>query len=43
MGKIGGPDQMSLFPGGGGDDDPGVAADPFDFQPDRVYWIEKEL
>ncbi len=43
MGKIGGPDQMSLFPGG--DDDPGVAAaDPFDFQPDRVcekpfYWI----
>ena len=25
-----------LFPGGTGDDDSGVAADPFDFQPDRV-------
>jgi hypothetical protein len=39
MGKIGGPagsEQMSLFPGGTGDDDSGVAADPFDFQPDRV-------
>lgn len=43
MGKIGGPDQMSLFPGGSGDEDPGVgAADPFDFQPDRViYFIDK--
>jgi hypothetical protein len=36
MGKIGGSEQLSLFPGGG-DDDAGVAADPFDFQPDRVY------
>jgi len=37
MGKIGGSEQMSLFPGGG-DDDSGVgAADPFDFQPDRVF------
>ena len=39
MGKIGGTDgseQMSLFPGGTGEDDSGVAADPFDFQPDRV-------
>jgi hypothetical protein len=35
MGKISGPEQMSLFPGG--DDDSGVAADPFDFQPDRVF------
>jgi hypothetical protein len=35
MGKIGGPDQMSLF--SGADEDPGVAADPFDFQPDRVF------
>lgn len=35
MGKIAGSDQMALFPGG--DDDPGIAAaDPFDFQPDRV-------
>jgi hypothetical protein len=34
-GKIGGPDQMSLFVGA--DEDPGVAADPFDFQPDRVF------
>lgn len=37
MGKIGGSDQMALFPGG--DEDPGMAAaDPFDFQPDRVYF-----
>jgi hypothetical protein len=35
MGKIGAPDQMSLF--AGADEDPGVAADPFDFQPDRVF------
>jgi hypothetical protein len=35
MGKIAGPDQMSLF--SGADEDPGVAADPFDFQPDRVF------
>ena len=35
MGKIGGPDQMSLF--SGADEDPGAAADPFDFQPDRVF------
>lgn len=38
MGKIaGGSDQM-LFPTG--DEDPGMAADPFDFQPDRVGSIE---
>jgi hypothetical protein len=34
MGKIGGPEQIPLFPNS--DDDPGAATDPFDFQPDRV-------
>ncbi|CAF2308069.1 unnamed protein product [Rotaria sp. Silwood2] len=39
MGKIGGnADQMSLFPGN--DDDPNIAADPFDFQPDREKTID---
>ena len=34
MGKIGGQEQLSLFPGG--EEDPGMPADPFDFQPDKV-------
>lgn len=34
-GKVGGGADQLLFPSGS-DDEPGIAADPFDFQPDRV-------
>lgn len=41
IGKIGGGSDPMLFPTG--DEDPGMAADPFDFQPDRVSFLTRKF